>query len=190
MGIVAMKKAILPAEIEIVLRPSRWVWGWLIVFSILCLGCICMCLPAWLAVCMTVVYLALLLEAILRLPHGQTWRLSGAYHSGWLARCLRNRNALCVASIRVDVYGQMWFTMYDGQCWQVDVMGDSVVSVWGMVLCVRLIQLAPLLAEEDTPIPLPKTMRVLILPDMLPASQWRSLSVWLRWGTPLSQRDA
>lgn len=80
--------------------------------------------------------------------------------------------------MRVDVYGQMTVVTRIGQLYQVSVFPDSVVHPWCLVLH---LQLLPIYEETETE-SLPRTQRMLLLPDQADSASLTALRVWLRWG--------
>jgi hypothetical protein len=158
-----MKKPILPSEIEISFQPSTFLWGWCVVFSMLVLITLWYCLPWRWSATLTAIYLAACL-----------WAYSQQVATGWW---------FSVQSLRVDVYGEMTLVNTRGQVWTVNILPDTVVHPWCMVLHVQL--QPPSSAEEADMLIwhhwlLPR--RLLILPDHAGKQSLSALRVWLRWG--------
>lgn len=153
-----MKKTILPAEIEITLHPSKSLWGWLLVFSILCMACVWFCLPACWAVFITSVYL-----------------LSGYWQYQQLPA---TGGPYSPQQLRVDVYGDITLSNRAGQIWQIEVLTDSVVYGRWLVLHVRYLML------PESPEILPTRRLPTFLPllaDQMDADAFRRLKVFLLW---------
>lgn len=158
-----MKKPILPSEIEISFHPSNFLWGWCVVFSMLVLSSVWYCLPCQWSVVLTAIYLLACL-----------WSFSRQLATGW---------RLSVQSLRVDVYGEMTLVNTMGQVWKVNVLPDTVVHPWCMVLHVQF--QSPLNVEEADVIHWHRWLlpcRLLILPDHAGKQSLSALRVWLRWG--------
>lgn len=153
-----MKKTILPVEIEISLHPSKFLWGWLLGFSILCLACVWLCLPPWWAILITGVYLLSGYGQYQRLP-----ATAGHYSP---------------QQLRVDVYGDMTLRNRAGQCWQIEVLTDSVLRGRWLVLHIRYLNM------PESPETLPTNQLPVYLPlffDQMHADAFRRLNVFLRW---------
>lgn len=82
-----------------------------------------------------------------------------------------------IQSVRVDVYGQMTVVNRAGQVYQVSVLPDSVVHPWCLVLHLQMLPL-----HEAAPESMPRTQRMLLLPDQADSASLTALRVWLRWG--------
>lgn len=159
-----MKKPILPSEIEISFHPSYFLWGWYIVFSMLVLFSLWVCLPWMWGVLLSLAYLLVSLWHY-RQQVATSWRFS-------------------VQKLKVSVYGEMTLINRLGQCWRVNVLPDTVVHPWCMVLS---LQYPPddnsawieLLGCDDYWV---QPRRLLILPDHAPCASLGALRVWLKWG--------
>ena len=165
---IAMKKAILSTEIGLRLRPSKFLWGWWWLFSIL---------------------------VVLSLVYSLPWRWAALAVLGYLLACMwqwtqlpATRWAWSAQSIRVDVFGQMTLTDKRGQTWALTVLPDTVVHP----ACV-VIHMADLLQQQEEggvpdaqrPSLLTRSLspkRLLILPDQVHGGALKALRVWLKWG--------
>lgn len=162
-----MKKTILPTEIALRFHPSKFLWGWWLLFT-----------------------MAVVTSLWLTLPPG--WALGGIFLYG--LACLWQWTQLVattwyfsVQSLHVDVYGHMTITNTLRQCWQVKVLPDSVVHHACMVLHIAYLDLKPdQSAEGHSGLRLMwkclRPTRLLILFDQADAESQKALRVWLKWG--------
>lgn len=164
---IAMKKAILSSEIGLRLRPSKFLWGWWWLFSILVVFSLVDCLPpVWAALGV----LAYLLACVWQ------WTQLPATRWPW-----------SVQSLRVDVFGQMTLTDKRGQIWSLIVLPDTVVHPACIVLHISALALQ---ADASTLVQTPSTpmmrwlrpKRLLILSDQADTQALQALRVWLKWG--------
>lgn len=158
------KKAILPAEIRIDLHPSKFLWGWLLCFSTLCLCCLWVSLPVIQASVLTLGFAIALVQA---------WKQLPAVRYASSLRCLR-----------IDVYGEMTVSSQTQSMQHVVVLPTSVVHRWAMLLHVRE---QGVLSGQSR---LGKVRYMVLLPDHMRAEDWRALSVWLRWGWRLQDKHS
>jgi hypothetical protein len=164
---IAMKKAILSSEIGLRLRPSKFLWGWGWLFSMLVVFSLVYSLPLRWAALAVLAYILVCVWQWTQLP-ATRWPWS-------------------VQSLRVDVFGQMTLTDKRGHTWSFAVLPDSVVHPACIVL-----HLTALVPEEDelslvkTPSALMtrwfRPKRLLILPDQADTQALQALRVWLKWG--------
>ncbi|MGP1718420.1 MAG: hypothetical protein ACTS9Y_14695 [Methylophilus sp.] len=163
-----MKKPILPTGIVLRFHPSKFLWGWWLVFSMAVLLSLCACLP---------------------LSWAMTWVIIYAIACVWqwtqlLATCWQ----FSPQSLQVDVYGQMTVTNAAGQRWVVHVLSDSVVHHRLMVLHIDYLELQHETAEKEIPLSGRKMWqwlrptRLLILSDHADTEAQKALRVWLTWG--------
>jgi len=164
---IAMKKAILSTEIGLRLRPSKFLWGWWWLFSILVMFSLLYSLP---------------------------WRWAALAVLGYLLACVWQWTQLpatrwpwSVQSIRVDVFGQMTLTDKRGQTWSLIVLPDTVVHPACIVLHISALALqaddSAFVHKLSTPIMRwlrPK--RLLIVSDQADTQALQALRVWLKWG--------
>ncbi len=167
-----MKKAILPAEITLALQASQLLLGWLLLISTLAVVCV-----LWSLSLVMALPLCLLLVA-------------------WASRQVRKHALLCLPSswrgLRVDMYGRM-FVQDNRQQWHaVEILPQSVVHPYLMILHFKPSErdglkhhffkriLISLLGENV----------MVILPGQAEAEDLRRLRVWLRWRLRFKSGDA
>jgi toxin CptA len=153
-----MKKAILSSEIDLRLQPSYLLWGWWCLFSMLVVACLWWKLPVGWAVSGTGLYCIV-----------SVWQ--------W-TKLVATSHQQSLQAVRVNVYGQMTVMNRMGQVFYADVLPDSVVHPWCMVLH---LELRPLQEEADAAF-LSRKERFLVLPDQADRKSLAALRVWLRWG--------
>jgi hypothetical protein len=163
-----MKKPILPTEIVLRFHPSKFLWGWWLLFSMAVLFSVWLCLPvAW----------AIAGSAIYGLGCGWEW-----------TQLVATRWRYSVQTLQVNVYGEMSVTDTSGQRWLVRVLPDSVVQHGLMVLHIDYLSSPPAAAEAQGPVPADKLWpwlrprRLLILFDQADAVSQKAMRVWLNWG--------
>lgn len=164
---IAMKKAILSSEIGLRLRPSKFLWGWGWLFSMLVVLSLVYSLPLLWAALAVLVYMLVCVWQWTQLP-ATRWPWS-------------------VQSIRVDVFGQMTLTDKRGQIWSLIVLPDTVVHPACIVLHISALALQ---ADSSTLVQTPSTpmmrwlrpKRLLILSDQADTQALQALRVWLKWG--------
>lgn len=164
---IAMKKAILSSEIGLRLRPSKFLWGWGWLFSMLVVLSLVYSLPLRWAALAVLVYMLVCVWQWTQLP-ATRWPWS-------------------VQSIKVDVFGQMTLTDKRGQIWSLIVLPDTVVHPACIVLHISALALQ---ADSSTLVQTPSTLmmrwfrptRLLILPDQADTQALQALRVWLKWG--------
>lgn len=165
-----MKKPILPSEITLRFHPSKFLWGWWLVFSIAALFSLWLSLsPLW-AFVGTLLYIAASLWQWTQLV-GTQWRFS-------------------VQELKVDVFGHMTIINTIGQLWRVDVLPDSVVHHGYMVLHIAFTELHTGASEEFNRAHDQKPFlwrwlkptRLLILFDHADTGAQKALRVWLKLG--------
>ncbi len=164
---IAMKKAILSSEIGLRFRPSKFLWGWGWLFSMLVVFSLVYSLPLRWAALAVLAYILVCVWQWTQLP-ATRWPWS-------------------VQSLRVDVFGQMTLTDKRGQTWSFAVLPDSVVHPACIVL--HLTAFVPQEIERvlvKTPSALMTRLlrpkRLLILPDQADTQALQALRVWLKWG--------
>ncbi|MDP8568408.1 protein YgfX [Methylophilus aquaticus] len=167
-----MKKPILPTEILIALHPSLYLWGWLGFFSMLVVGVLAYCLP-W-----PIAFAAILLYAIYLL-----WQYT---------QLVATRHEHSIRTLRVDVYGQLSVVDGLGRRWFAEVLPDTVVHRYGLLIHLHYLDEATAdeqgvkeSADRKTNSLMSRWLRptrLLILPDHADAESLRALRVWLRWG--------
>ena len=161
----AMKKAILSSEIGLRFRPSKFLWGWWVVFSILVLFSLVYSLPT--------------LWAVLGLLAYTLW-------CAWQwTQLLATRWPWSVHALRVDVFGHMSLTNAKGQAWSFKLKPDTVVHPACMVLHLNGLELQENEAGELDQAWFARWLfpkRLLILPDQADAQSLQALRVWLKWG--------
>jgi hypothetical protein len=162
-----MKKAILSTEIGLRLRPSKFLWGWGGLFSMLVVFSLVYSLPwGW----ATLAVLAYLLACMWQ------WTQLPATRWPWSAQ-----------SVRVDVFGQMTLTDRRGQTWCFTVLPDTVVHPACIVLHITALVLQEGMSAM---VPTPSTQLarwlrpkyLLILSDQADTQALQALRVWLKWG--------
>lgn len=163
-----MKKNILSSEIYLNFKPSNFLWWWMVLFSTVVIFCVWYCcFWAW-ALFATLIYALACVFCYLQFV-GTTYPRS-------------------IRTLRVDVYGAMTLTNVAGRVFKVEVLPDSVVHSYCIVLHVT---------QSDTKITkrilwsqfmhaLLNTDRILILPDHAQKDMLRKLRVWLKWGAKVS----
>lgn len=168
-----MKKPILPTEIALRFHPSKFLWGWWLLFSIAVLFSLWLCLsPIW-ALAGTLLYAA-----------ASLWQWTQLVGTHW---------PFSVQMLAVDVFGQMTLTNRSGQRWNIEVLPDSIVYPGCMVLHITYQELQP---DPDTDDNSDATIeqllwkclrptRLLILFDHTDAASQKALRVWLKWGNHL-----
>ncbi len=165
-----MKKPILPSEITLRFHPSKFLWGWWLVFSIAVLFSLWLCLsPLW-AFAGTLLYIA-----------ASLWQWTQLVASHW---------RFSVQQLKVDVFGQMTIINTIGQSWRIEVLPDSVVHHGCMVLHIAYTELQTDVSEEINNAGHQKPFlwqwlkpaRLLILFDHAAPSSQKALRVWLKWG--------
>ncbi len=159
-----MKKNILSSEIVLRFHPSKFLWGWCLLFSIAVLFSLWLCLPVAWAAGLTLMY---------AMACGWQW-------TQWLA----TRWIFSVQALRVDVFGQMSIRNTLGQIWRIRVLPDSVVHYRCIVLHIAYLELQTAHGKEGV-LPLWRWLRptrLLVLPDHADADAQRALRVWLKWG--------
>lgn len=167
-----MKKPILPTEIVIAFHPSLYLWGWLGFFSMLVVGVLAYCLP-W-----PIAFAAMLLYAIYLL-----WQYT---------QLVATRREQSIRTLRVDVFGQLSVVDGLGRRWVAQVLPDTVVHGYGLVIHLHYLDEATADAHGVNQSDDHKASslicrwlrptRLLILPDHADAESLRALRVWLRWG--------
>lgn len=155
-----MKKAILPAEIDLALQPSRLLLGYLGLISILAVLCIWIYFSAWLALLWSALVLGLT-QYFVRQKALLSLRQS------WLR-------------VHVDVFGQITVQNHAQQRYKVGMADASVVHP--MLLVLHLKHEEPMPWRERLINRLLQHNVLLILPDQVDADALRKLRVWLRWG--------
>ncbi len=167
-----MKKPILPTEIVIAFHPSLYLWGWLGFFSMLVVGVLAYCLLWPIAIG------AMLLYAIYLL-----WQYT---------QLIATRRVQSIRTLRVDVFGQLSVVDGLGRRWDAEVLPDTVVHRYGLVIHLNYLDEETADAQEVKESDDRKASRLmsrwlrptrlLILPDHADAESLRALRVWLRWG--------
>jgi hypothetical protein len=165
-----IKKPILPSEITLCFHPSKFLWGWWLVFSIAVLFSLWLCLPAIWALAGTLLYASASVLQWTQLV-ATDWRFS-------------------IRMFNVDVFGQMSVTNALGQKWRIEVLPDSVVHHACMVLHIAYKECLFDTAEETDRATGEKLFlwrwlrpeRLLILFDHADAESQKALRVWLKWG--------
>lgn len=165
-----MKKPILPTEIALRFHPSKFLWGWWLLFSIAVLFSLWLCLsPIW-ALAGTLLYAAASLWQWTQLV-GTRWRFS-------------------VQMLAVDVFGQMTVTNRSGQRWHIEVLPDSIVYPGCIVLHIFYQELQSDPSNESGQVSTTersdwrwlKPKRLLVLFDHSDTAAQQALRVWLKWG--------
>lgn len=163
-----MKRTILPSEIMLRFHPSRFLWGWWLLFSIAVLICLWLCLPVAWASGLTCLY---------------------AIACGWQwTQLLATRWRFSVQALRVDVFGQMSVSNALGQRWHVQVLPDSMVHYGCLVLHIAYLELHTAAATDHGNEVTSwiwrclRPTRLLVLFDHTDAASQRALRVWLKWG--------
>lgn len=162
-----MKKPILPSEITLRFHPSKFLWGWWLVFSIAVLFSLWLCLSSLWAFAGTLLYIA-----------ASFWQ--------WM-QLVASHLQYSVQELKVDVFGQMTIINKIGQLWRIEVLPDSVVHHGCMVLHIVYTELQTNVHEEADP-QKPflwrwlKPTRLLILFDHADSRSQKALRVWLKWG--------
>lgn len=163
-----MKKPILPTEIVLRFHPSKFLWGWWLVFSMAVLLSLWVALPLLWAITATAIYLIACVWQWTQLV-ATRWKLSP--------------QLLCV-----DVFGAMTVTNTLGQRWLVKVLPDSIVHHGLMVLHINYLELQPEVSEKEIDLSghkiwqWLKPTRLLILFDHADTASQKALRVWLTWG--------
>lgn len=167
-----MKKPILPTEIVIAFHPSLYLWGWLGFFSILVVGALAYCLPWPIAIGAMMLYAIYLL-----------WQYT---------QLIATRRMQSIRTLRVDVFGQLSVMDGLGRRWVAEVLSDTVVHRYGLVIHLHYLDEVTADAQDvkvsdDSKVPSVicrwlRPTRLLILPDHANAESLRALRVWLRWG--------
>jgi hypothetical protein len=160
-----MKKPILPSEIVLRFHPSKFLWGWWLLFSIAVLVCLWICLPLMWAASMTLIYNTACFWQWTQLV-GTHWKLS-------------------VQTLKVDVFGQMFVKNTLGQYWHINVLPDTFVHQHCIVLHIDYLEQ---LAEPEEAQLKEKWVwrwmrptRLLILFNQTDCDAHRELRVWLKW---------
>lgn len=153
----AMKKAILTTEIDLRLRPSKILWGWWAVFSILVLASLAYSLPVAWACCLAAFYS---LASIMQ----WTQLVATGYQKS-------------IQAMQVDVFGRMQATDRAGQHYAIQVLAGTVLHPWCLVLHVRCTPLSSANLPMTT-----RERRWLILPDQADPLLLADFRRWCRWG--------
>jgi hypothetical protein len=159
-----MKKPILPTEIVLRFHPSKFLWGWWLLFSMAVLLSLWVSLPLLWAITGTVSYVAACLWQWTQLV-ATRWRWS-------------------IQTLKTDVFGQMFVVNTLGQQSPIKVLSDSVVHHHCIVLHISYLES---MAGEGMPcqnhiIGWMQPTWLLILPDHTDRNSHRELRVWLTWG--------
>ncbi|HSI45271.1 MAG TPA: hypothetical protein VK950_03785 [Methylophilus sp.] len=165
-----MKKPILPTEIELRFHPSKFLWGWWLVFSMAVLLCLWVSLPLLWAIIGTVIYMI-----------ACVWQWSQLVATSW---------KFSPQLLSVDVFGTMTVTNTSGQRWLIKVLPESVVHHACMVLHIEYLELQSDALEENSNIPRHymllwrwlRPIRLLVLFDHADTASQKGLRVWLKWG--------
>lgn len=165
-----MKKPILPSEITLRFHPSKFLWGWWLVFSIAVLFSLWLSLsPRW--------------------AFGGTFFYATACFWQW-TQLVATHWRFSVQQLSVDVFGQMIVMNALGQLWRIEVLPDSVVHHGCMVLHIAYTELKTDASEQMNNAYHQKPFlwqwlrpkRLLILFDQADAISQKALRVWLKWG--------
>lgn len=167
-----MKKAILPAEITLALQASQLLLGWLLLISTLAVVCVLWSLSLVMALPLCALSVAwanwqVRKHALLSLP--SSWR-----------------------GLRVDVYGRM-FVQDNRQQWHaVEILPESVVHPYLMILHFKPSEGDGLKHHffKRVLIRISGANVMVILLDQASAESRRQLRVWLRWGLSFKSGDA
>lgn len=165
-----MKKPILPTEIVLRFHPSKFLWGWWLVFSMAVLLCLWVCLPPWWALIGSLLYVITC-----------CWQWTQLVATHW---------PFSPQALHVDVFGQMTVTNMLGQVWRIKVLADSVVHHGCIVLHIDYLELQSEASEgnghaPDNPGVLWQCLRprrLLVLFDHTDNASKKALRVWLKWG--------
>lgn len=165
-----MKKPILPTEIVLRFHPSRFLWGWWLLFSMAVLLCLWVYVPPLWAIAGSIVYLI-----------ASLWQWTQLVATNWHFSPQR---------LNIDVFGQMTVTNTLSHVWRIKVLPDSVVHHACIVLHIDYLELQSDASEENSQMPEHYTLlwrwlrptRLLILSDHAEPASQKALRVWLKWG--------
>lgn len=166
-----MKKPILPTEIVLRFHPSKFLWGWWLVFSIFVLLCVWTYLSLLWAIGMSLVYVG-----------ASLWQWTQLIATKW---------DFSPQVLNVDVFGQMTLVNTSGQKWLIKVLPDSVVHHGCIVLHIEYLELQSDQFADSSQLVPDKQMilwrclrptRILVLFDNADAALQKTLRVWLKWG--------
>jgi hypothetical protein len=163
-----MKKPILPTEIVLRFHPSKFLWGWWLVFSMAVLLSLWVSLPVIWTIAGTVIYVVTC-----------AWQWTQLVATRW---------KFSPQILHVDVFGEMTVTNISGQRWHIKVLPDSVVHHSLMVLHIDYLELQTEALDEEMTLSgdrlwrWMRPTRLLILFDQADTASQKALRVWLSWG--------